>query len=206
MKYLPFEDFEIQTNLSSDEVFYRLRAAVDTKRKWVFFTNKPFWGEVERDCFKIWRATWWNRNFRPIIYGVTYEVGSVSHLKIKMLMPWFAFVFYGLILCWLWFQYFLALANLVAQKIISGMWEIASPWMLLPPIFFFSFVYLISVGTFMAEKNKAKAFLLKIFKDTGEFVKHQEKILGITERQFFSMLFIITFLVMVSWFLYKLFF
>lgn len=205
MKYLPFEDFEIQTDLSSDEVFYRLRAAVDTKRKWVFFTNKPFWGEVERNYFKIWRVTWWNQNFRPIIYGVIYEDGSVSHLKIKMQMPWFAFVFYGLILCWLWFQYFLALANLIAQKIISGVWEIESPWMLVPHILLFSFAYLISVGTFTAEKDKAKAILLEIFNETSESVNHQEKILGINERQFFIIFFILTFLIMVTWFLYKLF-
>lgn len=206
MKYLPFEDFEIHTDLSSDEAFYRLRAAVDTKRKWVFFTNKPFWGEVERNYFKIWRATWWNQNFRPIIYGVIYEDGSVSHLKIKMRMPWFAFVFYGLILCWLWFQYFLALANLIAQKIISGVWQIASPWMLLPHIFFFSFIYLISVGIFMAEKNNAKAFLLEIFKETNVSVKYQEEIFGISEKQILRMFFVLTLVVTVGWILYRIYF
>lgn len=205
MKYLPFEDFEIQTNLSSGEVFYRLRAAVDTKRKWVFFTNKPFWGEVERNYFKIWRVTWWNQNIRPIIYGVIYENGSVSHVKIKMRMPWVAFVFDGLILCWLWFQYFLTLANLIAQKIISGVWQIASPWMLLPPIFFFSLAYLISVGIFIVEKNNAKAFLLEIFNKTNVSVKYQEEIFGISEKQIFRMFFVLTFVVTAGWILYQLF-
>jgi hypothetical protein len=69
MKYLPFEDFEIHTELTSDEVFYRLRAAVDTQRKWWIFTNKPFWGEVSRQYFKISTDTWWAYNFRPIIFG-----------------------------------------------------------------------------------------------------------------------------------------
>jgi hypothetical protein len=206
MKYLPFEDFEIQTSLSSDEVFYRLRAAVDTKRKWVFFTNKPFWGEVKRGHFKIWRVTWWNRNFSPFVYGEICEATSGIRMKIKMRMPWFGFVFYGIILCWLWFQYFIVLANLLAQKIITRVWEIESPWMLLPPVILFAFAYLISVGTFFVEADKVKEFFMQLSNAKNEDVKYQEKIFGITERQIFRIFFILTFLVFVGWISYKLFF
>jgi len=39
MKSLPFEDFEIQTELTSNEVLPGLHAAVDTEGKWMIFSK-----------------------------------------------------------------------------------------------------------------------------------------------------------------------
>jgi hypothetical protein len=205
MKYLPFEDFEIHTTVTSDEVFHRLRAAVDTKRKWWIFTNKPFWGgEVERHYFRIWRVTWWSHNFTPIVTGKIHPEGFGSCLQIKLRMPWFGFWFYALILVWLWFIYFDGIANLIIQKIQTGIWQIESPWMLLPGIVMFAFAYLISVGTFMSEADKVKEYLLRISETKKENIKYQDRFFGVTEPQILKTLFLATLVASLGWIVYSL--
>ena len=112
MKYLPFEDFEIHTTMTSDEVFHKLRAAVS---------------------------------------GKIHSEGSGCCVRIRMRLLWFSFLFYLLILGWLWYMYFGGIANLIVQKVQTGIWQIESPWLLLPGIGMFAFGYLLSVGTFRSE-------------------------------------------------------
>jgi hypothetical protein len=116
MKYLPYENFEIHSKLTSDEVFYKLRAAVDTQRKWFIFTNKPFWGEVDRHYFRIWLVNIGKQNFTPYVLGKIQPKESGCCIRIKMRMPWFGFLFYTLILAWFWIGYFRGVADLVVQK------------------------------------------------------------------------------------------
>lgn len=205
MNYLPFEDFEIHTTVTSDEVFHRLRAAVDTQRKWWNFTNKPFWGGVvERHYFRFWRVTLWYRNFTPIVSGIIQSEGLGSCLQIKMRMPWFSFWLYSLILGWLWFIYFGGIANLIIQRIQTGIWQIESPWMLLPGIVMFAFAYLISVGTFMIEADKVKEYLLRLSETGIENIKYQNRIFGVTESQILKILFLVTLVASFGWIIYSL--
>jgi len=187
MKYLPFEEFEIHTRLSADEVFYRLRAAVDTERKWWIFTNKPFWGEVYRGSFRIWRAAYWSRNFTPITFGIIKREGFGSCILIWMRMPWFSFLFYAAIFCFSWFSFILGHADLIVQRIQTGTWQYESlgEWLLNFVMFFIFllFIYLISVGTFKADVHKVKEGLLRISETAEENIIDHDRILGITEPQ-----------------------
>lgn len=205
MRYLPFVDFELHTNLTADEVFHRLRAIVDTKRKWLIFTNKPLWGEVNRNHFRIWRDTWQNHNFSPIVSGKIQSESSGSCLKVRMRMRWFGFWFYLLILAWLWVSYFAVISNLIVQKIQTGVWQIDLPWMFLPAIGMFAFAYLLSVGTFMSETKKIKRYLLQLLETTEENIKYEDRIFGITESQIIGTIFLVTLFTSLGWILYNLF-
>lgn len=204
MKYLPFEDFEIHTQLSSDQVFYKLRAAVDTQRKWWIFTNKPFWGEVERHYFRIWRTTWGNRN-HPIVIGKIQAYGLGSCIRVNIRLPFFSYLFCMIWLGAVWVIFFGGIANLVIQKIKTGIWEIASPWDLLPLIGMFAFGYLLSVGFFMSEAIDIKEYLLWLSETKKENIIYIDKIFGLSESQIIKSLFGGTFLISLGWIVFKLF-
>jgi hypothetical protein len=208
MKYLPFENFELPTKLSSDEVFYRLRAAVDTQRKWWIFTNKPFWGDVNRHYFRIWTNSWWGHNFRPIVFGSIQSDGSRCYLQIKMRMPWFGFLFYSFIFGFVWLSFFMGHASLVVQKIQTGFWyyESLGDWLLnvVLGIVFLAFIYLISVGAFKSEARRAKDHLLRLSETTEENIIYRDMILGISESQIITALFYIPIGISVGWTIYKL--
>ena len=204
MKYLPFHDFEIHTTLSSDEVSYRLRGVVDTRRKWLIFTNKPFWGEVHRTYFRFWRETWSSRNFTPVVSGKIQLEDSGCCIYIRMRMPWFGFWFYLLWLGAVWVMYFGGLANLVVQKIKTGIWEIESPWQLLPLIGMFAFGYFLSVGIFMSEAQTVKESLLRLTETNEENIKYHNHIFRVTEPQIIRMIFLVTLVISGVWILYNL--
>lgn len=204
MKYLPFEEFEIHTGLTSDEVFYKLRAAVDTQRKWWIFTNKPFWGEVHRRYFRIWRPTWGKQNFAPVVSGKIQSEDLGCCVRVKMRMPWYGFLFYSLILAWLWIIYFKAIADLIIQKIQTGIWQIESPWMFLPPIAIFAFAYLISAGTFKSDVTYIKEYLLWLSETNKENISCRDRIFGMTESQIIKSLLLVTFVTSFGWIAYNL--
>lgn len=208
MKYLPFEDFDIHTELTSDEVFYRLRAAVDMEGKWWIFTNKPFWGEVYRYRFRIWRDTWWSHNFTPIVSGTIQTEGSGSLLRIKMRMPWYSFLFYSFAFGFVWLSFFIGHANLVLQKVQTGIWQIESllEWLLNVVLYivFLAFSYLISVGTFKGEVRRVKDYLLQLSEADKENIIYWDRILGITESQIIKLFFLITFVISLGWMVFSL--
>ena len=105
MKYLPFEEFEIHTKLSSDEVFYRLRAAVDKERKWWIFANKPFWGKVYRHNFRIRRYRGWWRNYPPVVFGEIQSEDVGCCLQIRIRSPWFGYLADFFLFGFLWISY-----------------------------------------------------------------------------------------------------
>ncbi len=208
MKYLPYEEFELHTDLSPDEIFYRLRAAVDTERKWWFFTNKPFWGEVYRGRFRIWRDTWWSRNITPVTSGIIQHEGLGSSIHIWMRMPWFGFLFSSVMFGFLWLSFFMAHANLIVQKIQTGVWQIESFWEWLLNfvlyIVFLAYVYLISAGIFKREVRRVKDYLLWLTQTTEENIVYRDRILGLSESQIIKAIFIIPIVISIGWIIFKL--
>ena len=70
MKILPFDKFEIQTNLSLTEVRRKLNEQIDEKRVFnILRTNKKFEGEAYSDGFKINRIISYRNSFLPILHG-----------------------------------------------------------------------------------------------------------------------------------------
>jgi len=197
MKYLPFEEFKIHTKLTSDEVFYRLRATVDTKGTWQILINKPFLGKVRRDNFRISRNTWWNPNFSLVIYGEIQSVGSGSCVLVKMRLAWSFFLFWLIWLGGVWYIFFGGTTNLIIQKIHTGIWQIDSPFWLLPPIFMFAFGYLLVIGNFKYAVNRSKEVFWRSFGVTQENIRFKDRIFGFTELQIINMLLLLTIVVSV---------
>jgi hypothetical protein len=205
MKYLPYEDFEIHSDLTSDEVFYKLRAAVDTQGKWLIFTNKLFWGEVDRHYFRIWLVNMGKQNFTPFVFGKIQPKESGCCIRIRMRMPWFGFLFYTLFLVWLWIGYFKSIADLVIQKIQTGMWGIESPLQLLPAIGMFAFGYLLSVGIFKYDANYIKKYFLWLSQTSTENIKYKDQIFGLSESQIIVSVLVLTFIVSFGWIIFNLY-
>jgi hypothetical protein len=208
MKYLPFEDFEIHTTLTSDEVYYRLCAAVDAERKWWIFTNKPFWGEVERRDFRIWRATWWNSNIGPVVSGKIWSEVSGCCVVIRMRMPWFGFLFSSLAFGFLWLSFFVGHANLVVQKIQSGIWQVESlgEWLLNVVLYivFIGSIYLMSLGIFKKEVRRVRDYLLWMWQADKESIIYRDEFLGITEPQIIRSILFVTLVVSLGWIVFSL--
>jgi hypothetical protein len=120
-------------------------------------------------------------------------------------MRWFSFLFYMLILGWLWILYFGSIANLIVQRIQLGMWQIDSPWLLLPGIGMFAFMYVISVGTFRSEVRRIKDYLLSLLETDNENVISRDQIFGLTEAQFIKSLFLLTLVALLTWIVFSLF-
>jgi hypothetical protein len=204
MKYLPYENFEIHSKLTSDEVFYKLRAAVDTQRKWLIFTNKPFWGEVDRHYFRIWLVNIGKQNFTPYVLGKIQPKELGCCIRIKMRMPWFGFLFYSFWLGSVWTIFFGGVSDLIIQKIQTGIWGIASPWDLLPLIGMFGFGYLLSVGTFKYDAGYIKEYLLWLSGAQKENLINRDLILGLTEAQIMKWLLTVTVVASFGWIVFNL--
>lgn len=198
MNYLPFEDFEIHTKLTSDEVFYKLRASVDTERKLQIFTNKVFWGEVSRSEFKFWRAIWWNRS-SPVIFGKIWTEESGCCIVVRMRLPWLGFLFDVLFFGWFCVIYFGVIAKIFIQKIQTGSWQIDSPLMLLLFPCIFIFIYLISSGPFKSEVRHITNYLLTLSQTQKENIVYRDEFLGLKESQIIRVFFVITIIISLLW-------
>ena len=208
MKYLPFEHFDIYTDLSSDEVFRRLCAAIDMKRKWLIFLDRKFAGDVTRNYFKIWRLTWWNQNFTPVVSGIIQSDEVGCRLQIKMRIPWYSFLFYSFAFGFVWLSFFMGNANLIVQKIQTGIWQIESfgEWLLNVVLYivFLAFIYFISVGTFKWEAYRIIAYLLRLVRAKRDKLVYYDQILGVKEYQILRALFVIPLVISIGWMAFKL--
>lgn len=204
MKYLPYEDFEIHSDLTSDEVFYKLRAAVDTQGKWWIFTNKPFWGEVDRHYFRIWLVNMGKQNFTPFVFGKIQPKESGCHIQIRMRMPWFGLLFYSFWLGAIWIMFFGGVSDLIIQKIQTGIWGIDSPWELLPLIGMFAFGYLLSFGTFKYDANYIKKYIVWLSQTGKENIIYRDRIFGLQESQIIMSFLLLTCIVSFGWVVFNL--
>jgi hypothetical protein len=199
MKYLPYEDFEIHSELTSDEVFYKLRAAVDTQGKWWIFTNKPFWGEVNRHYFRIWRDSFWNRNANPVISGIIRSEDSGSYLQIRIRPPWSAIFVWVTILGLLGYGFFYLINTLIIQRITLGFWQIDPLGDHLSGGAVFVFMYFMLMIPFKMDVNQHKEFLTQLTGVDRKEFHNRDKLFGATEAQLIKFLLFITIVASLVW-------
>ncbi len=97
MDYFPFENFEIHTTLNSDEIFYRFRAAVETKKTWrkpLFAIKKSYYGVVNRNSFWMARVATLAPNFTPEVSGTIRQDISGSFILISMRLSSLSLIFW----------------------------------------------------------------------------------------------------------------
>lgn len=101
-------------------------------------------------------------------------------------------------------MYFKGIADLIIQKIQTGIWQIESPWMFLPGIGMFAFAYLISVGTFKSDVPYIKEYFLWLSGTSKENIIFIDRVFGLTESQIIKVLFLGTFIASLGWIVYSL--
>ena len=144
MLLLPYEEFEIQTNLKSNDVYYKLCSMVETKKTWwiLLDTNKQYFGEVESNRFSISRVIWYRNSFLPLIIGKVHPNGKGSLIRIKMRLYWLVFIF---MIFWLGLAGYMSLnhySDLILSVIQTRKWIDLSLWDIIPAGMF-SFGYLL---------------------------------------------------------------
>jgi len=207
MDYLPFEDFEIHTALSSDEVFYKLRASVETKKTWwrpLFTISKSYYGEVNRNSFRIVRIALLTRNFTPEVFGTIQQGNSGSNIRVKMRLHSSSFIFWAFWLGAVVYMILKGVTSLVIQMAQLGVWQINPYWKIFPLLGFFAFGYLLVMVSFKLETDRVKEFLARLADVKREDIQYKDQILGLTEFQIIKWLFLLIFIVSFGWILYSL--
>ena len=204
MKYLPYEDFEIQTSLSPDEIFHRFRAAVDTKRKWWIFTNKPFWGEVNRHYLLIWPVGSFFKAKDTIVFGTIVGNDVGCQVRVRMRFYFRSLIFWFLVLGMFWSFCFGTIASLILAKIQTGLWDIGSSIWFFPSMGIFVFGYLFVMISFKSSTTSIKMHLEEITETKMKNFHHFDRLFGLTEFKIVSALFLGTLLISGVWILYQL--
>jgi len=205
MDYLPFENFEIHTTLTSDEVFYRLRAAVETKKPWwqpLFAVRKSYYGEVNRNSFRLVRVTSWNRNFTPQVLGTIQWDNLGSSIQITMRLNSGSLLFWAFWLGCVGCMFFGGLANQILEMIQTGIWKIESLGGILPLILMFAFGYLLVMVSFKIETSRVKEFLVKLTEAKVESIHYKDRIFGLSEFQIIKWILLVVMIVSLGWVLY----
>jgi len=104
---MPYDSFEIRTELDSDEVMRRITAA--TKQGSLFQKKEGtylFFGQIEFRSFRLMRWIFYNNSFNPVIKGTVtddrngtvIDVEQSLHITSKIFMlVWFAFSTFALL-------------------------------------------------------------------------------------------------------------
>lgn len=174
MKYLPFENYVLITDLSVEEVRKRLSDIIKQKKKISTAdfqsTQKPYEGSLTGDTFTMSRIINNRNSFLPIITGHISQVFGQTEIKIKMRPVIFVLIFMSI---WLGGVGLFCIGVLIAGiiKIKEILQHGFSP-MILIPFGMFIFGYGLAIVGFKFESSDSKKFLATLFeaqyKETAE--------------------------------------
>ena len=162
MKYIPFDNFIIESNKSEIELTSRLSEQIEPKinfRLNHYFSDKeikPYEGKIENNSFRINRIIKHKNPFLPRIIGeFKTKYGGGSKIQIKMRINYFILIFmvfwsFGPTLFFLKFS-----EESINNKTINPAILISLTWIILG--------YLFTYLPFNYERNKSKKFLKELF-------------------------------------------
>ena len=165
IKYLPFENYILTTNLRTDEVCKRLSENIEPKNLSIFSSpnrnsTKQYEGNISGNIFQISRIISYRNSFLPIIKGNISSSYGQTQIKIKMHLVTFVLIFISL---------WLGVVGLVCIGILlAGILQLRlilangfSP-MLLIPLGMFIFGCALTIIPFKIESKKSKEFLTNL--------------------------------------------
>ena len=163
MKFLPFENFYIITNLKPEQVQARLEKEVEPNKGFSFSnlfsrSDRAFTGYIVNGTFEFKRIISYSNSFLPQIKGSTepWMNGSRVHIKMRMHNA-----VIGFMCLWLGMALLFGVGFLV-QELNKGPFEVVD----LAPFLMFGFGYVLATGGFKFESTKAKNMLLEILNGT----------------------------------------
>lgn len=170
-KYIPYENYNLTTELTLIEVNKRLSYNIELrqKNKFTLFNNynttKPYIGEYNINSFCINRIINYRNSFLPIIKGEISTTNNLTHINIKMRPKLIVTIFMTF---WLSIIGIICLGVLIIGIINSSLVlkEGFSPFILIP-FGMFIFGYLLFYKAFKFESKKSKEFLNNLFDIKG---------------------------------------
>jgi len=165
MKFLPYEDFEIKTSLSSYDAINRLKKITGASQH-LWFWQRPkasYQGKIEGNQFEISRSIGYRNSFLPIIKGkVRSDLGG-SSITISMQLHVLVMLFMIFWLGSVGFSFLTSLDWAVYDLLTTGQADLFS---LFPPAGMFLFGYLLTMGGFKFEARKSKKHLYELLNGT----------------------------------------
>ncbi|MCP4372607.1 MAG: hypothetical protein GY797_31540 [Deltaproteobacteria bacterium] len=166
MQLLPYQNFKIRTYLTPDQVYQKLQEAVRLNRPFFSFgtSDKPYYGKVTENYFKIYRIISYRNSFLPSTEGKIQPdgVGSVIDITIQSdmrIVGVFMLIFLVVFPCAM-FNMGSVLTDFITHP------GTATLFLLLRRIFSASFVLVSTYGMiqlfYLYEATKAKTFVSKL--------------------------------------------
>ena len=157
---LPFDNFKIETNLTVDEVKWRLADNIEPRKfRFSLFSEKKtkfYEGKIRGNSFQIRRIIYHNNAMLPIIKGNISTYLDKTEISIKM-KPANS----GLIFMYLW----LGLVGLIciwALIAVFRYFDQESLTAMFIPFILFAFGFGLTTFGYRTEAEKSKAFLKKL--------------------------------------------
>jgi len=167
MKYLPFDTYILRTQMSVADAKNKLAQNL-VERKWFrggLFSNidEPFEGIITGDTFNINRVIRYRNSFLPFIFGNFLKTYDGTDIKIKM-RPNMAVVVF--------MSFWMGIVGIVSVIMFFNILFNPEPFsfFFLIPFGMFLFGYLLIMGSYSIESNKAKKLLIDLFHAT-EIIK-----------------------------------
>ncbi len=165
LRFLPFENMLIRTDLSVEELRRRLSEQVGEPRGLKILAGRPqpYLGRFEKDRFCVWRDFSYRNSFKPIIRGKLMDVGSGSYVHL-VIRPRIAVLIFMLV----WFGGVAWAEVSIMVEAVShgtGLVELianSGPFLLIP-LAFALFGYLLMMGGFKWEARKTVKFFSDLF-------------------------------------------
>lgn len=150
MKYLPYEKYELEPIISSEEVKKRIENSIGV--------GKNFKGTFNKDIFKVTRILWYRNDFSPVIEGHIFSrVPSTNKIIIIMRLN------KGALVGWIFFMTFSLIIFLLSlYSLILGQNDFSLFYLI--PLFMLFFMYLLCIISFNHGAKKSKELLEDVFK------------------------------------------
>ena len=151
MRFLKFDSFTFNTQLSSDEVFNRLTENIEPNNYFNFFsmvtiqTEKPFEGKLEKGHFQIKRNIKYRNSFNPILSGWYKEIDSGTSVNLNLSVNWIVKIV----------SFLMLVVSVYMFLMIQGDYKII-------PIVFIPILHFSIHTRYSRELKRAKAVLSKI--------------------------------------------
>lgn len=162
-KYLPFEDYVLESRLTAEEVQRRVFDSTGSEVRWLgnvigrATDGKPYFGVVDTNTFTIRRMLVTRNSFAPVIKGVISSVNGRTRIHVKMHLSTnvriFLFFWFGLlaIVC--------AGITLTMLRSFPGRSKLSFPSALIPFVMFIGGC--VAIPVFFKKESKISMVFLK---------------------------------------------
>ena len=164
-KFLPFENFNLRTNLTKAEVLDRITNNIEPKKTFQFSffpkkRTKPYEGKIIGNSFEISRIIYYRNSFVPFIKGSIHSDDHGTEIAIAMRLFTSVIIF---TLLWFGAAALICIGALVAAFVQSTEGFQHGAWLVVViPFSMIIFLHIMIRGAFKMESIQSKKFLMEL--------------------------------------------